>query len=120
MLDDEQPPGGFRPGGAALGALGLMSGSFGGGGNVGRVSSKGEVYLSGSDRARGADAGTFAKPYIDAIEIKTGKKTRIFEGKGGMNETIDAVDGNDIRRVFTTRQNTRVVPDSFMTDLATG
>ena len=37
-----------------------------------------------------------------------------------MNETIDAVDGNDIQRVFTTRQNTGVVPDSYMTDLATG
>lgn len=119
MLDDEQPPGGFRPGGAAVGALGLMSRSFSGV-NVVRISSKGEVYLSGSDRARGADAGSFAKPYIDAIEIKSGKKTRIFEGKGDMNETIDAVDGNDIKVVFTTRQNTRVVPDSFMTDLMTG
>ena len=37
-----------------------------------------------------------------------------------MTETIDAVDGDDIKRVFTTRQKTRVVPDSYMTDLATG
>ena len=74
-----------------------MSRSLGGGVNVVRISSKGEVYVSGSDRARGAGKDSFAKPYIDAIDIKTGKKTRLFEGKGQMLESIDAVDGDDIK-----------------------
>jgi dipeptidyl aminopeptidase/acylaminoacyl peptidase len=117
--DGEQPPGGFRAGGGAFGALGLMSRPVGGGVSVVRISSTGDVYMSGTDRARGGD-GSFAKPYIDAINIKTGKKTRVFEGKGEMLETIEAVDGNDIRRVFTTRQKSNVVPDSYMTELATG
>jgi dipeptidyl aminopeptidase/acylaminoacyl peptidase len=115
-IDDEQP-GGFR-GGAGAAALGLMAKSVGGV-NFVRISSSGDVYMSGSDRARGGDATTYGKPFVDAIQIKTGKKTRLFEGKGEMLETIDAVD-KDFKTVFTTRQKSNVVPDSYMTDLATG
>lgn len=111
--EDEQPPG-FR-GGATFG-VGLLSHTVGGV-SVARVSSAGEVYISGT--ARGAGEGNLPKPYIDAVEIKTGKKTRVFEGKSDLLETIDAVDGNDIKFVFTTRQNTKVAPNSFMTELAT-
>jgi dipeptidyl aminopeptidase/acylaminoacyl peptidase len=87
--------------------------------SVVRISKAGEVYLTGSDRNRMGDA-TFARPTIDAINIKTGKKTRIFEGKGDALETVDGVDGNDITCVFTTRQKADLVPDSYMTDLLTG
>jgi dipeptidyl aminopeptidase/acylaminoacyl peptidase len=118
-LDIEQPKG-FRGGAGAASALGLMSRSIGGGVNVVRISSKGHVYVSGSDRARGAAKDSVAKPYIDAIEIETGKKTRLFEGKGQMLESIDAVDGDDIKFVFTTRQKSNVVPDNYMIELATG
>ena len=83
------------------------------------MSSAGEVYLSGSDRPRGG-ATTPPKPYLEKINVKTGEKTRIFEGKGETTETIDAVDGNDVKLVFTTRQKRDVVPNSFMTDLASG
>ncbi len=114
--DDEQR-GGFRPGGFS--GSGLMTKPVGDTTAV-RVSSTGAVYVTGSDRGRGTSASSFAKPFIDAIDIKTGKKMRVFEGKGETLETVDAVDGDDIERVFTTRQNTKVVPDSFVTDLATG
>ncbi len=115
--DDEQPGGGFRGGGLAP-AFGLMARSVGGA-SVVRISDAGEVYVSGSDRPRGADAGAFAKPYIDAINIKTGKKTRVFEGAGETLETVDAVDPQ-FKWVVTTRQKPTVVPDSYLTDLATG
>ncbi len=114
--EQDEQPGGF-PGGQTFG-VGLMTRSVGGV-NVVRISSTGDVYMSGTQRGRKGEATLFAKPYIDSINIKTGKKTRIFEGKGDMLETIDAVDGIDIKRVFTTRQNTKVVPDSYMTELAT-
>jgi hypothetical protein len=110
--DDEQPPG-FR-GGATFG-VGLLAKPVAGL-NVVRVSSGGDVYISGT--ARGA--GSFPAPYLDAVNITTGKKTRVFESKSDLLETLDAVDGDDVKRVFTTRQNTKVVPDSYMTDLATG
>jgi dipeptidyl aminopeptidase/acylaminoacyl peptidase len=85
-----------------------------------RISSKGEVYVTGTERGRGENAPPFPKPYIDKIEIKTGKRSRIFEGTGDLYETIDAVDGDDIRYVYTTRQKSDVVPDSAATDLTTG
>jgi dipeptidyl aminopeptidase/acylaminoacyl peptidase len=113
--EDEQPAG-FR--GAATVGIGLMTRSLGAT-NVVRISGTGDVYMTGTDRARGAGEGSFGKPYIDAINIKTGKKTRLFEGKGEMLETVDAVDP-EFKRVFTTRQKATVVPDSYMTDLATG
>ena len=96
-----------------------MSRPVGGGVGVVRISSKGQVYVRGSDRARGA-RDSFARPYLDAIDIKTGKKRALFEGKGTMTESIDAVDGDDIRYVFTTRQKSTVVPDSYRIELATG
>jgi dipeptidyl aminopeptidase/acylaminoacyl peptidase len=82
------------------------------------ISKSGDVYLTGSDRATGANA--LPKPFIDKVNIRTSQKTRIFEGKGEMLETIDAVDGYDVKHVFTTQQKTDVVPNSFVTDVETG
>jgi dipeptidyl aminopeptidase/acylaminoacyl peptidase len=97
-----------------------MTKSAGGGVSVVRISPGGDVYLTGTDRSRTGDGPSVSKPYIDKVNIKTGKKTRVFEGKGEMTESIDAVDGDEIKCVFTTRQKADVVPDSYMTELATG
>jgi dipeptidyl aminopeptidase/acylaminoacyl peptidase len=117
--DPEQFPG--KKGGAfGAGAgfvPGLMTRPGRGEAKAVRMSSKGEVYVAGTDRAGGA---AFPKAYLDRIEVKTGKKTRVFTGKGDVLETIDAVDSDDVKAVFTTRQKKDVVPDSYCTDLATG
>jgi dipeptidyl aminopeptidase/acylaminoacyl peptidase len=110
----EQPKKGGGFGGGFAGGANLMTRSIRGEGAVVRVSSAGEVYLSGTDRSGGA---VVPRPYIDKIDIKTGKKTRIFEGRGDLLETIDAIDGDDVKFVFTTRQKEDVVPDSYVTDL---
>lgn len=86
--------------------------------SVVRMSGGGDVYLSGTERAK--DAKLLSRPYLDKISVKTGQKTRVFEGKGEMLESIDAVDGDDVKLVFTTRQKQDVVPDSYVTDLASG
>jgi dipeptidyl aminopeptidase/acylaminoacyl peptidase len=121
--DAEQQPGrGGRGGFGGFGAGGgsaLMVHSHRGEANVVRLSRAGEVYISGTDRTRGAEA-RLPRPYIDKVHVKTGKTTRIFEGKGETLETIDAVDGDDVKLVFTTRQKKDVVPDSYVTELATG
>jgi dipeptidyl aminopeptidase/acylaminoacyl peptidase len=115
--DDEQPPGrGFGARAGAGGVPSLLTKSIGGGLTVVRVSSSGDVYVSGSDRSRGP--GSFPRPYIDRVNIQTGKKERIFEGKGELTESVDAVDGDDITRVFTTRPKADVIPDSFMVNLS--
>jgi dipeptidyl aminopeptidase/acylaminoacyl peptidase len=54
------------------------------------------------------------------VNIKTGDKVRIFQGKGELLETIDAVDGDDVKAVFVTRQKEDVVPDSYAIDLKDG
>jgi dipeptidyl aminopeptidase/acylaminoacyl peptidase len=123
--DEQQPgqPGGGRGGrGGGFGAGGgpsLMTRTSRGAVNVVRISSTGDVYVSSTDRGRGEGAGS-PKPFIEKVNIKTGKKDRIFEGKGEMTETIDAVDGDDVKLVFTTRQKSDVVPDSYVTELASG
>jgi dipeptidyl aminopeptidase/acylaminoacyl peptidase len=133
--DEEQQPGrgpGGRGGVGFAGGTNLLTRSGRGEIAVVRVSTAGDVYLSGSGRGAGGGAGgraggaqgegegQFPKPYIDKVNIKTGKKTRIFEGKGEMIESVDAVDGNDVKLVFTTRQKKDVVPDSYVTDLQSG
>jgi len=117
--DDDEQPGGFRPGAAVGSGVGLLTRSLSGL-TVVRVSATGDVYLSGTERGRGATPTPLPRPYIDAINIKTGKRTRIYESKSELLETIEAVDGDTIQRIFVTRQNTRVVPDSYMIDLASG
>jgi dipeptidyl aminopeptidase/acylaminoacyl peptidase len=117
--DEQQRRGPSGFGGGAGGLPSLMTRANRGEGNVVRISSEGDVYVSGADRGRGEDQ-RFPKPYIDKVNIKSGKKTRVFEGKGEMLETIDAVDGDNIGLVFTTRQKSDVVPDSYATDLASG
>lgn len=113
--EDEQRRG-FGPGFGTPGVASLLTRANG----TVRISPNGEVYLTGTERSRGNATPAFPKPFIDKIEIKTGKKQRIFEGRGDVFETIDAVDGDEVRFVYTTRQKNDVVPDSYVTDLGNG
>ncbi|MGF1581921.1 MAG: S9 family peptidase [Gemmataceae bacterium] len=60
-----------------------------------------------------------SRPFIDRIDFKTVKKTRVFEGTGEMLETIVAVDGDDVELVFTKRENVDTVPDYYAYDVKT-
>jgi dipeptidyl aminopeptidase/acylaminoacyl peptidase len=120
--DDEQQKkgakgGGFGGKGGKGGGSNLMMRNNRGQANVVRISTEGDVYLASTDRADGA---IYPRAYIEKINIKTAKKNRIFQGRGDILETIDAVDGDDIKVVFTSRQKKDIVPDSYMNDLATG
>lgn len=124
--DDEQPPpgggrgrGGFGGGPGGAGGVTLLTRPGRGEARVVRISKDGDVYLTGTDRPRG-QAGVQSRPYLDKVNIKTGKKIRIFEGKGEMAESIDAVDGDDVTMVFTSRQNRETPPNTFATDLKSG
>lgn len=120
--DPEQQPGkkgfGGKGGfGGAGGGPGLLTRTGRGETKVVRISSKGDVYLTGTDRTGGAN---FPRPYLDKINVKTGEKTRLFTGRADLLETIDAVDGDDVAMVFTTRQKKNLVPDSYCNDLQSG
>jgi dipeptidyl aminopeptidase/acylaminoacyl peptidase len=114
LYDHEQPKKG--PLGASF-APSLLTRASSAEAPVVRVSSKGEVYLAGTDRSDGA---ILPRAYLDKINIKSGAKTRIFAGRGDLLETIDAVDSDDIQVVYTTRQKKNVVPDCYANDLASG
>jgi dipeptidyl aminopeptidase/acylaminoacyl peptidase len=118
--EGEQQRRGFGFGAGAGSAPSLLTRSGRGAVNVVRISSTGDVYVTGTEGPRGEGEQRFPKPYIDKINIKTGQKARVFEGKGDMLETIDAVAGDDIKLVFTTRQKPDVVPDSYVNDLQSG
>jgi dipeptidyl aminopeptidase/acylaminoacyl peptidase len=118
--DDEQQPPRKGLGGPGAGAgltPGLLTRPSRGDTKVVRLSRQGEVYIAGTDRTGGA---AFPRPYIDKLNIKTGEKARIFSGRGDVLETIDAVDGDDVEVVYTTRQKKDVVPDSYRNDLQSG
>jgi dipeptidyl aminopeptidase/acylaminoacyl peptidase len=119
VYDDypEQQKKGGKGGFGAAAASNLMTRSNKGEAQVVRISTTGDVYLAGTDKSGGA---LYSKPYIDKVNIKTSDKTRIFSGKPDVLETIDAVDGDDIKLVFTTRQKKDLVPNSYLTDLSNG
>lgn len=111
--DDEQ----FRGRGTSgLGGATLLTKPSRGTASIARISSDASIYITGSDRGPNG----ISKPYLEKIAIKTGKKTRLFQGKGEMTESIDGVDGDDARYVFTTRQSSEMPPNTFVTELATG
>jgi dipeptidyl aminopeptidase/acylaminoacyl peptidase len=123
--DDEQQKKGQGKGGkggfGAAGGPNLLTRSGRGEAKVVRISTSGDVYLVSVDRSGVTDKDKgFPRPTIDKVNIKTGKTTRIFTGKGDMLETVDAVDCDDVKLVFTTRQKKDVVPDSYLNDLASG
>jgi len=112
---EQQPKGQFGAGQAAPPTL--LTRAARGEGKVVRISTAAEVYVAGTTRTGGAN---FPRAFIDRVEIKTGKTERLFSGRGDVLETIDTVDGDNLKFVFTTRQKKDVVPDCYRHDLATG
>ena len=101
-------------------ALGLMSRSL----RRGQASSASPAPARSTCPAPTALGGGGAGDVRQAVHRRDQHQDRQedsrLRGQGRDAETIDAVDGNDIKRVFTTRQKRDVVPDSYMTELATG
>jgi dipeptidyl aminopeptidase/acylaminoacyl peptidase len=114
--DHEQQPK-FQPGGVQPAGPTLLTRATRGEGKVVRISSRGEVYIAGTSRTGG---GANARAYIDRVEIKTGKTDRVFTSRGDVLETIDTVDSDDVKFIFTTRQKKDMVPDCYRTELASG
>jgi dipeptidyl aminopeptidase/acylaminoacyl peptidase len=112
---EQQPKGKFGAGQAA--APILLTRAARGEGKVVRISSAGDVYIAGTTRNASAP---YPRAYIDKVAIKAGKAERLFLGRGDLLETIDTVDADDLKFVFTTRQKKDVVPDCYRHNLATG
>ena len=117
--------GGGRGGGAGNDPVGSMMTSTGtvsaksfGGGTPVIISPDGtSVYFQGaSGGGRGANA-TPAKAFIDKVVIKTGEKTRLFEGENtGITETISTVIDPELKKLVLSRQNATTPPQQFLYD----
>ncbi len=85
------------------------------------LSSDGQgAYLSGT-RAPGERWSEQApRPWVDRIELSTGKRTRIFESVAdGYDEFVAALD-DDYSQFIYTHQSRTTVPDAYLRDAASG
>ncbi|MEO6878518.1 MAG: prolyl oligopeptidase family serine peptidase, partial [Gemmatimonadaceae bacterium] len=58
--------------------------------------------------------------FVDRVNFTTGQKTRLFEGKGDVDETVVAPLDGDFSKAIVTRQSPTTVPDSYLRDMTTG
>jgi len=79
------------------------------------------VFLQGSTGGpRGNAPGPAAKAFIDKVNIKTGERTRVFEGENtNITETISSVLDADTKRLVLTRQGPTTVPQQVLFDNGT-
>jgi dipeptidyl aminopeptidase/acylaminoacyl peptidase len=70
----------------------------------------GNVYLKGE----GYREDFKHRPFIDRIDIESGKKTRIFESSGDMYENPLVPLDNDFRAMILSRESRTVFPDSWL------
>ena len=88
------------------------------GGNVVQVSSDGKyVYLSGTKRFKDPTKDA-PRPFLDKVEIETGKKERVFESSDTRYETVDLLD-DDMKQILVSRQSPSSVEQTFLVNTAT-
>jgi len=126
------PRGGFFGGGGGRGGAGddsvtfyqnpgdLMVKTAKSGLTVAQLSSDGaHVFLEGTRYFK--DWQTQApRGFVDKVEIKTGKKTRLFEGAADTFESVTAALDDDLSKVVVTRESPTMVPNSFVREVGTG
>lgn len=83
------------------------------------VSTDGQyVFLEGSTPDTTPDRA--AKVWLDRIAIRTGDRSRLYEGGGTMAESIVSLLDNDATRVLVTRESPTMPPQSYAVTIANG
>ncbi len=89
------------------------------GGPVAMVSSDGAAYFSGTqyypDFLKDAP-----RAFVDRVDVRSGAKTRIFEGAPDAVEAVTAVLDDDFTRAIVSRQSAREVQDFYLRDMKSG
>lgn len=89
----------------------------------------GDVAMISSDGAHAFFEGTryfkdwqsqAPRGFVDKVEIRTGKKTRLFEGAADVYESVAASLDDDFTRAVITRESPTVVPNTYVRDIAGG
>lgn len=84
------------------------------------ISSDGRyTYLQGTRYFKEWDSQA-PRGFVDKVEIKTGQKTRVFEGAANMYESVTAALDDDLTKIVVQRESPTMVGDSYLRDVATG
>lgn len=90
------------------------------GGEVALLSSDGAyAYLSGTQYYR-TWMDSAPRPFVDRVEIRTGRKQRLFESGADIYEHVTAALDDDFRRALVVRESPSTVPDSYLRDMTSG
>lgn len=90
------------------------------GGQVAMLSPDGSsAYLSGIRYAR-AWQDSAPRGFLDRVDVRTGRKTRMFESEAGVFETVAAALDDEVSRIVVTRQSPTLVPNGYVRDLKGG
>jgi dipeptidyl aminopeptidase/acylaminoacyl peptidase len=99
------------------GSMMTRRGTFGG--QVALVSTDGAVFLSGTQYSPNFLQNA-PRNFIDKVEIKTGTKTRIFQGATDAVEVVTAALDDDFSKAVVNRETPKEVADSYLRDMKTG
>ena len=58
--------------------------------------------------------------FVDKVEIRTGQKSRVFEGSADVFETVSAALDDDLQKIVIQREGPKLISDSYLRDVATG
>ena len=83
-----------------------------------RITALGTVLLSGSEISK-TPMEQGPRPFIDAVEIDSGKKTRIWQSAPDKFETVSAVLASDASEIMISRQSPTEVPASYIVNTTT-
>jgi len=96
---------------------------------VKRGANGGNVVLVGTDNKTVFLQGTKYFPdwtkqaphnFLDRVDFETGQKTRLFEGKGDVTETIVAPLDDDFNKAIVVKESPSVIADSYLRDMKSG
>lgn len=89
------------------------------GGQVVMMSSDSAVFLRGTQYAKDFLASP-PREFVDKVDIRSGRKTRIFEGPADAWETITTPLDDDFTRAIVSRETPSEVPNAYLRDMQTG
>ena len=89
------------------------------GGQVAMVSADGGVFLLGTQFAVNYLQNP-PRAFVDKVDIKTGQKTRIFQGSADANESVTAALDDDFSKAIVNRETRTDVQDSYLRDIKSG
>ncbi len=89
------------------------------GGQVAMVSTDGSVYLSGTQYFKNY-LQQAPRSFIDKINIKSGAKSRVFEGAADAVEAVSTPLDDDFTKAIVTRESKTEVSDAYLRDMKAG